>query len=178
MRRAFGTLLVLASIAATSSKVSAQQGIYMLVDSIRGDLVAPHDREFKLSSFVSSAASASTVSTGTTSGLSSGKPTFPPVKVSMAFRALPSASFNRSVVLGTRMPSIEIRHYNSTNRMFYKTVYENVNFTNVTTEGADEAQQTIEFVYGRVKWFAPTDPARANAPVQIACWDVTMVARC
>jgi len=82
------------------------------------------------------------------------------------------------VAAGTRLPSIEIRLYNSSNRMFYKTVFENVYLTSVAIEGSDEAQQQIEFLYSRVKWFAPTDPAGLNAPVQVACWDLAQARGC
>ena len=84
----------------------------------------------------------------------------------------------RYVAAGTKMPSIEIRLYNATNRMFYKTVFENAYFTNVATEGADEAHQQVEFVYSRVKWFAPPDPAGLTAPIQAGCWDLALAKSC
>jgi len=98
--------------------------------------------------------------------------------VSMRFHAASNASISRYVAAGTKMPSVEIRLYNASNRMFYKTVFENVYFTNVATEGADEAHQQVEFVYSKVKWFAPPDPAGLNAPVQAGCWDLTLAKSC
>ena len=175
MRRVSAASFAFMFFAATSSTLSAQQSIYMLVDSIRGDQPAPHDREFKLNSF--SSASANTATIGAT-GATTGKATFSPVKVSMPFPVASSASFYRSVAAGTRLPAIEIRLYNATNRMFYKTVFESVFLTNVATEGSDEALQQIEFVYSRVKWFASPDPAGLNAPVQVGCWDLTLVKSC
>jgi type VI protein secretion system component Hcp len=175
MRRVSAVWFALLLFAATSSTLSAQQSIYMLVDPITGDQPAPHVGEFKLNSF--SSASANTATFGAT-GVTTGKATFSPVKVSMRFQAGSSASFSRSVAAGTRLPAIEIRLYNATNRMFYKTVFENVFLTNVATEGSDEALQQIEFVYSRVKWFAPSDPAGLNAPVQVGCWDLTVAKSC
>jgi len=163
--------------AAFSSTLSAQQSVYMFVDSIRGDQPAPHDREFKLNSFSSALANTTSIG-GATAGVTVGKVAVSPVKVSMRFHAASNASFSRSVAAGTRMPSVEIRLYNATNRMFYKTVFENVYFTNVATEGADEALQQVEFVYSRVRWFAPPDPAGLNAPLQAGCWDLTLAKSC
>ena len=177
MRRVSAVWFALLLFAATSSTLSAQQSIYMLVDSIRGDQTASHDREFKLNSFSSASANTATIG-GATGATTTGKATFPPVKVSMRFHAASNASFYRHVAAGTRLPAIEIRLYNATNRMFYKTVYETVFLTSVTTEGSDEALQQIEFVYSKVKWFAPTDPAGLNAPVQVGCWDLAQVRSC
>jgi type VI protein secretion system component Hcp len=176
MRSVTRVWFALLVVAATSSTLSAQQSIYMLVDSIRGDQPAPHDREFKLNSF--SSATTNTISTGsTTIGAATGKSSFSPVKVSMRSNAASSASFFRSVAAGAKLPSIEIRLYNST-RMFSKTVFENVYLTNVSSEVSDEAQQQIEFVYSRVKWFASPDPAGLNPPVQVGCWDVASAKGC
>jgi type VI protein secretion system component Hcp len=177
MRKVSAVWLALLLFAATSSTLSAQQGIYMLVDEIRGDQPAPHDREFKLNSFSSASANSASISSAT-SGVTVGKATFSPVKVSMRFQPLSSASFYRSVAAGTRLPAIEIRLYNATNRMFYKTVFENVFLTNVATEASDEALQQIEFVYSRAKWFASSDAAGLNAPVQVGCWDLTLGRSC
>lgn len=176
MRRVSAVWTALLLSAAFSTTLSAQQSVYMFVDSIRGDQPAPHDREFKLNSF--SSALANTTSIGGATGMTVGKVTVSPVKVSMRFHAASNASFSRSVAAGTRMPSVEVRLYNATNRMFYKTVFENVYFTNVATEGADEALQQVEFVYSRVKWFAPPDPAGLNAPVQAGCWDLALAKSC
>lgn len=177
MRRVSAAWFALMLFAATSSTLSAQQSIYMLVDSIRGDQPAPHDREFKLNSFSSASANAATIS-GATAGVATGKATFTPVKVSMRFQALSSAIFYRNVAAGTRLPAIEIRFYNSSNRMFYKTVFENVLLTSVATEAADEALQQIEFAYSRVRWFAPPDAAGLNPPAQVGCWDLAMGRGC
>ena len=177
MRRVSAVWVALLLSAAASSTLSAQQSVYMFVDSIRGDQPAPHDREFKLNSF-SSALTNTTSTSGATSGVAIGKAAFSPVKVSMRFHAASNAAFSRSVAAGTKMPSVEIRLYNASNRMFYKTVFDNVYFTNVATEGSDEAVQQIEFVYSKVKWFAPPDPAGLNAPVQVGCWDLTLVKSC
>jgi type VI protein secretion system component Hcp len=148
----------------------------MLVDSIRGDQVAPHDREFRVNSFSSGLSNTTSVTTGAT-GIAVGKASFSPVKVSMRFHAASNAAFSRSVAAASKMPSVEIRLYNST-RMFYKWVFENVYFTSVATEGADDASQQVEFVYTRVKWFAPPDPAGLNAPVQAGCWDLATAKAC
>jgi type VI protein secretion system component Hcp len=147
----------------------------MAVDGIAGDQVAPHVGEFKLNSF--SAGTENTIAIGSaTNGAGAVKAAFPAVKVSMRFNAVSSPSFYRAVAAGTRLPSIEVRFYNS--RMFYKTVFENVFLTNVSTQASDEASQELEFVYSRVRWFAPTDPAGVNAPVQVACWDVALATKC
>ena len=177
MRRVSAVWFALLLFAATSSTLSAQQSIYMLVDPITGDQPAPHVGEFKLNSFSSASANTATIG-GATGAATTGKATFPAVKVSMRFQPASSASFYQSVAAGTRLPAIEIRLYNATNRMFYKTVFENVFLTNVATEGSDEALQQIEFVYSRVKWFAPSDPAGLNAPVQVGCWDLTVAKSC
>ena len=177
MRRISAVCLALVLVAATSSTLSAQQSIYMLVDSIRGDQTAPHNREFKLSSFSSASSNPTTISSAT-SGVATGKTAFSPVKVSMRFHAPSSGAFNRSLALGTKLPSIEIRHYNAANAMFYKTVYENVFLTSVSSEGSDEAQQQIEFVFMKVKWFASPDASGATAPAQIGCWDLVMYRTC
>lgn len=176
MRRVTRVWFALLVFAATSSTLSAQQSIYMLVDSIRGDQPAPHDREFKLNSF--SSATTNTIGTGsTTFGVAAGKASFSPVKVSMRTNVASSPSFFRSVAAGTKLPSIEIRLYNST-RMFNKTVFENVYLTNVSSEVSDEAQQQIEFVFSRVRWFASPDAAGLNPPVQVGCWDLALGKAC
>jgi type VI protein secretion system component Hcp len=176
MRGLSAVCFTLLLFAATSSTLPAQQSIYMLVDSIRGDQPAPHDREFKLNSFSSASTSSTTISSATAGGI--GRATFAPVKVSMRFHPASSATFNRFLAAGKSLPSVEVRLYNSSNRMFYKTVYENVYLTNLATEGADEAQQQIEFVFTKVKWFAPSDPAGLNAPVQSGCWDLAQNRTC
>jgi type VI protein secretion system component Hcp len=111
MRRVSAVWFALLLVAATSSTLSAQQSIYMLVESITGDQPAPHAGEFKLNSFSSASANSVSISS-VTSGATTGKATFSPVKVSMRFQAASSASFYRSVAAGTRLPSIEIRLYN------------------------------------------------------------------
>jgi type VI protein secretion system component Hcp len=177
MRRISAVWFAFLLFAATSSTLSAQQSIYMLVDPIKGVEPGPHSGEFKLNSF--SSASANSMSIGSvTSRATGGKATFPPVKVSMRFQPVSSASFYESVAAGTRLPSIEIRLYNTSNRMFYKTVFENVFLTNVATEASDEALQQIEFVYSRARWFASPDAAGLNAPVQVGCWDLTLAKSC
>ena len=164
-------------IGATAATLSAQQSIYMTVDPIKGDQPAPHAGEFRLNSFAAAATSAATTgATGT--GLTVSKPEFSAVQVSMRYNPLASASFYQSIAAGTRLPSIEIRFYNSTNRLVSKTIFENVLLTKVTTEGSDEAQQTLEFVYSKSRWFAPTDAAGQTAPVQVACWDQASATRC
>ena len=177
MRRVSAVWMAVLFIAATSSTVSAQQSIYMLVETIGGDQAGAHRGEFKLNSFSSASANATTIGS-VAMGSGTGKATFSPVKVSMRFHAPSSASFYRSVAAGTKLPSIEIRLHNASDAMFYKTVYENVYLTNIATEGADEAVQQLEFVYSRVKWFASPDPAGLKPPVQVACWDVTLVRGC
>lgn len=175
LRRVAAVSFALFLLAATSSSASAQHSIYMLVDSIRGDQTSPHDREFRLNSYSSGIENSVTLgSTGTTTA----KAVFSPVKVSMRFHATSSPSFARIVTTGTKLSSIEIRMYNATNRMFYKTVYENVHLTSVVTEGSDESQQEISFVYGRVRWFAPTDPAGLTPPVSVGCWDQALNRGC
>jgi type VI secretion system secreted protein Hcp len=175
MRTVTQSLAVLL-VAVLSSSLSAQQSIYMMVDPIKGDQAAPHAGEFKLNSF--SAASANSVALGSaTTGLAAGKASFSPVKVSLPFTATSSPLFSKSLASGAVLPSIEIRFYNST-RMFYKTVYENVYLTNVATEGSDVGTQEIDFIFSRVRWFAPSDPAGLTAPVQVGCWDVTLSKGC
>ena len=177
LKRISGVWCALLLLAAASSTVSAQQSVYMLMDPIRGDQPAPHDREFKLSSFSSS--SMTTVSPNSVAGdMTAAKPTFSSVKVSMRYHAASGPLFRRAIAAGTKLPSVEIRHYNSTNRLLYKTVFENVYLTSVATEAADEAQEMIEFVYSRVRWFAPIDAAGLTVPVQGACWDVALVKIC
>jgi len=157
LRRASPVWFALLLSAAASSTVSAQQSTYMMVDAITGDQVAPHQGEFKLSGF--SLGFANTVSLyGTLSGSGVGKATFVPVKVTMHFDSFASPAFYRNLAMGTKMASVEIRFYNLT-RMFYKTVFENVYLTNVSTNASDDASQEIEFAYSRVRWLAPTDPA-------------------
>ena len=176
MRRITGVWFALLLVAVISSTLSAQQSIYMMVESIKGDQPAPHDGEFKLNSF--SSASENTATVGGVTGVTAGRATFSPVKVSMRFHALSSPSFYRNVAAGTKLPSIEIRLYNASNRMFSKTVFENVFLTKVATEASDEGLQQIEFVYSRVKWFAPPDPTGLSAPVQVGCWDLALARGC
>ena len=176
MRKIPAVLVALFLVAAGSSTLSAQQSVYMLVDSIKGDQPAPHDSEFRVNSVSSGAANATTFSS--TGGLAAGKPSFSPVKVSMRFHAGSTAAFYRFLALGKRIPSVEIRFYNSSNRVFYKTVYENVFLTNLSSDAADEAMQQVEFNFMRVRWFAPPDPAGLNPPVQTGCWDIALLKTC
>ena len=175
MKRVSAACFTLLLSICVPSSLFAQQSVYMLVDSIRGDQPSPHDREFKLSSFSSGVTN--TVTFGSM-GLTAGKAVFSPVKISMRLHPASSASFHRGVAAGSRLPSIEVRLYSSTNRIFYKTVYENAVLTNVSTEGSDEAQLQVEFVYTRVKWFASSDLAGTTPPVQIGCWDVALIRGC
>lgn len=175
MGRVTRVWFALLGFAATSSSLSAQQSVYMLVDPIKGDQAAPHTLEFKLNSFSSDVQNSVTISSAT--GTAIGKASLNRVTVSMGFNAVASPSFNKSLAAGTRLPSIEVRFYNST-RMFYKTVFENVYLTRVLTEGSDTATQQIEFAYVRAKWFAPTDAAGLNTPVQIGCWDQSLNTSC
>jgi type VI protein secretion system component Hcp len=177
MRRAQTVWLTILLSVATSSTLSAQQSIYMLVDSIKGAEPAPHTGEFKLNDFSFGTTNPISLSTSTSGG-SVGKAAFSPVKVSMRFNAPTSPSFYRHAAAGMRLPSIEIRLYNSSGKMFYKTVFENVILTSLQLQGADEAMQTMEFVYSRVKWFAPPDAAGLNPPQQLGCWDIATNARC
>ena len=166
---AFSTALLVATGAST---VSAQQGPYMVVSQLPGDQPAPHTGEFKLTSFSHAAASPVSFSTGATPSV--GKVAFSPVKISMRFHGTSHAMFNKMLTAGTRLPSIEIRLYNSTNRMYQKTVYEDVFITNVANEVSDEGVQNIEFVFVRVKWFASPDATGVPAPTQVASWDVAL----
>jgi Hemolysin-coregulated protein (uncharacterized) len=148
----------------------------MTVDAIQGDqTVAPHIGEFKLNS-ASMGFQALTSSLSST-GTSVGKATYAPVKIQMHLNGLLSPKLSTYLAMATRVPTVEIRLYNST-KMYYKTVFENVFFTNVSTESADDGVQNIEFAYGRVRWFAPTDLAGLTAPVQVGCWDVMLYAKC
>ena len=176
MRRVSGVLFALVFFAATASTLSAQQSIYMLVDSIKGDQVAPHDREFKLNAVSFGSTNTSSISTSTT-GMTAGKAAFGPVKVSMRFHPQSFGSFNKHLAAGTKLPSIEIRHYNSTNKVFYKTVFEGVYLLSVATAASDESVEEFEFTYSRVKWSATPDPAGLN-PLQTSCWDILLLKSC
>ncbi len=178
MKRVSAVWLSLVVFAAVSSTASAQHNAYMLVDQIAGDQPAPHAKEFKLNGFSSVAEMPPMVMGSTGSGISAGKPSFQPVKVSMPFYAASSGPFHRTLATGKALPSIEIRFYNSTNRMFYKTVYENAFLTRVAVDGADEMQQVVEFVFGRVRWFASSDAGGLTAPAPIACWDLAEAKSC
>ena len=156
--------------------LSAQQSVYMMVDSINGDQVAPHNREFKLNSFSFATTNSMTISTAT-GGAGASKAAFGAVKISMRLNAATTPAFHKHLVAGTRLPSIEIRLYNATNRVFYKTVFESAYLTSITTEGADESVQTIEFVYIRARWVMPADPA-AGASEKSACWDIVLNRSC
>jgi type VI secretion system Hcp family effector len=161
----------------TSSTLAAQTSIYMTVDGIPGDqTAAPHGGEFMLSSASMGMQNTATLS-GAASGYAVGKATHAPVKVQMHFKALASPKFSLDLVTGTRVPSVEIRLYKSTG-LFYKTVFENVYVTSVSTDASDDPVQSVEFVYSRVRWFASPDAAGLTAPVQVACWDVATNAKC
>jgi type VI protein secretion system component Hcp len=176
MKRITGVLFASLLFAGAASTLSAQQSIYMFVDSIRGDQVTPHDREFKLNSYSSALMNAISVGSAST-GAAAGRASSSPVKISMRANPASTAAFFRHVAAGTRLPSIEIRFYNST-RMFSKTVFENAYLTNIATEAADETQQEIEFVYSRVKWFASPDASGLTPPVQTGCWDFALARGC
>lgn len=175
MRRVSAVLFAASLSAAISSTLSAQQSIYMLVDSIKGDQPAPHDREFKLSAVSFASTNASSVASAST-GTVTGKAVFAPVKVSMRFHPQSFGSFNKHLAAGTKLPSIEIRHYNSTNKLLYKTVFESVYLSSVATAGSDEAVEELEFNYLKVKWFASNDPV--SPPQQVACWDIVQNRSC
>lgn len=177
MRRVSGVLFAVLLFAASGSTLSAQQSIYMMVDSIKGDQVAPHDREFKLNAVSFGSTNASSITSATT-GMGTGKAVFGPVKVSMRFHPQSFGSFNKHLAAGTKLPSVEIRYYNSTNKVFYKTVFESVYLSSVATAGADEAFEELEFNYSKAKWFASPDPAGLNPPLQTACWDITLNKSC
>ena len=176
MRRLSAVLFSLFLVAATSSKLSAQQSIYMVLDSVRGDQPAPHTNEFKLTSYSAGASNATSMTS--TTGLTAGKASFAPVQVSMRFVPLSSGSLHRLMALGSRLTSVEIRFYNSTNRMFFRTVYENVFLAKLATDAADEAQQQIEFNYAKVTWYSSPDATGAIAPAKVGCWDIAAYRAC
>ncbi len=176
MKRVSGVWFTILLLAATGSTLSAQQGIYMLVDPIVGDQVQiPHKGEFKLNSFSFSVVNTSTPISGS---LSVGKATFQGVKVSMRLHGASVATFSKNLIAGTKLTAIEIRHYNATNVMVYKTVFEGLLLTNVAMEGSDETVEQLEFIYSRMKWFAPPDPAGLQPPAQLGCWDVLLNRAC
>ena len=175
MKRISAMWFAMALVVASASTVSAQQGTYMLVEGINGDQVAPHAREFKVNSVISAATVAMTLSS---TGLAAGKATFAPVKVSMPFHGPTNPLFYRSLVTGMKIPAIEVRFYNSMNRMFYKTVYGNALVTGVSTQAADDAAQEVDFVYTTVRWFASPDASGSTAPAQIGCWDIAAARAC
>jgi type VI protein secretion system component Hcp len=175
MRRCSALFSSLLLVAATSSVAAAQQTVYMVVDQIRGDQPAPHDTEFKLNSYAYN--SNNTVSTSATAGMTAGKPTFGPLKVSMRFPLLAHPLFQKTLALGTRLNFVEVRLYNS-GRLYYKTVFENVFVTSVSTAGADDVLQEVEFAYGRVRWLGSNDVSGATVPAQIGCWDLTLAKAC
>jgi hypothetical protein len=143
----------------------------MVVDSIRGLEPAPHMGEFRLNSFSAGASNSSSLASGRTD-MTAGKATFAPAKVSLRLPPAASGQFYRHLAAGTRLPSLEIRFYNSGNRVFYRLLYESVQLTSVGTEASDEAQLQVEFSYSKARWFAPPDPAGMTTPVQVACWDI------
>jgi type VI protein secretion system component Hcp len=176
MRRFSPVLFILLLLAAASSKASAQQSIYMVLDSIKGDQPAPHANEFRLTSYSASASNSTSMLSGT--GMSAGKASFGPVKASMRFVPLSNGSLHRLMALGSRLGTVEIRFYNSTNRVFYRTVYESAFLTNLAMDAADEAQQQMEFNYSKVTWYASPDASGAVAPVKIGCWDIAAYRSC
>jgi type VI protein secretion system component Hcp len=135
--------------------------------------VAPHDGEFKVNSFSYGATNTASVTTGTT-GLSAGKISFGPLKISMFFTPAANFPFHRAAALATPLSSVEIRQFNST-RLYYKTVFENALITSITTEGSDGTSQNIEFTYGRVRWF--TADATGNA-TPAGCFDIALNKTC
>jgi type VI protein secretion system component Hcp len=173
MKRVRGVWFTLLVCAATASSLSAQQSIYMMVDSIAGDQAAPHKGEFRVNSVSFAASNTTTIGTGST-GIAAGKAVLGPVSVSMRFNAGSTPKFFKNVIGGVKLPSIEIRHYSSTGQMTYKTVFENVFLSKVAMEASDEAVQQIDFTYMRVKWFAPPDAAGVAPPVQVGCWDIAL----
>jgi type VI protein secretion system component Hcp len=122
------------------------------------------------------ASNQTSVSSG--AGLSAGKAVFGPVKASMRFVPMTSGSLHRMLALGSRMGTVEIRFYNSTNRVFYRTVYENAFLTNIAMDAADEAQQQIEFTYSKVTWYSSPDATASVAPVKVGCWDIAAYRSC
>ena len=65
MSRVTRACFALSIFVATSSTLSAQQSIYMLVDPIKGVEPAPHSGEFKLNSFSSASANSVSISSVT-----------------------------------------------------------------------------------------------------------------
>jgi len=170
MRRAIAVWSTLFLVAAASSKVAAQQSVYLVVDSVKGDQPAPHDGEFRLNSFAYASTNATSI-TSVSGGMSAGKASFGPVQVAMHFTPGSIAAFQRLLAMGRRVPSVEVRLYNS-GRLYAKTVFENAFVTSVKTEGSDDINQEIEFVYGRIKWFA-ADASGTIASSPTGCWDLT-----
>jgi len=176
LKRFSGFLCAALLVAVTAPTLSAQQTLYMWTDAAIGDQGGIHVGEFKLKGFSNSVTNEVMLSS---TSLNVGKASFAPAKVSMTMPQAASASFYKSIGMGTRLATLEIRLYNnSTNRMFYKTVYENVYLTKVGVEGADENVQQLEFIYQRVRFFASPDATGATPPAQIGCWDVLLVKIC
>ena len=175
MRRRSALFFAVLLVAATSSRVAAQQNAFLFIDGIKGDQVAPHDSEFKLNSF--SYNFTNTVSTSATAGMTAGKASLGPLKVSMHFPLAAHPLFQKNLALGTKLNSVEVRLFNS-GRMFYKMIFDNAFVTSVSTGGADEVSQDVEFAYSRVRWFSSPDISGATPPVQIACWDMALARTC
>ena len=174
MNKLSAAFLALMISAAISSDLPAQGTLYMHVESVPGDQPRPHEGEFRLNSYAAAATNSVTVG-GT--GLTSGKASFVPAKAWMKLSPASSASFHRAVATGSRLPFIEVRFYNSSGQMYYKTVYEDVFISGVSTEAAaDDVVQQLEFIGTRIKWFASPDASRA--PTQAGCWDVAANRSC
>lgn len=158
-------------VAATAVSLSAQQTPYLTVNGIKGNQTGlVHVGQFKLTGFENAGTNPAIV--GGVTGLSAGKVSFSKIRVSLPLDPPTMGLFWMRMAQGTHIPSAEIGVYDSADKLFYKIELNDVMVDAISTSGADGVNASIDFVFGRIKWWgaSPTAPTQF---VVIGSWDVT-----
>jgi type VI secretion system secreted protein Hcp len=174
MKRIAGPWFVALLVSTTAVSLSAQQATYLKVSGLNPNPSAgAHAGELKLSAFENAGTNPTSISTAT-SGLRAGKASFSNIKVMLPLDPATVGWFWQKMATGARIDSVEIRLYNSTGKLFYKTVLQDVIVAAVSTAGGDDANTSIEFAFSRIIWFgtSPRDPAQV---VSVGGFDIAKV---
>jgi type VI protein secretion system component Hcp len=175
MKKIAGPWFVALLVSTTAVSLSAQQTTYLRVAGLSPNPGAgTHVGELKLLAFENAGSNGATLLATTGGAVRAGKVSFPNIKVALPLDPATVGWFWQKMALGARVDSVEIRLYNSTGKLFYKTVVQDVTIASVSTSGAEDANTSIEFAFSRIIWFgtSPRDPTQL---VGIGGWDVAKV---
>lgn len=169
MKRSEGILFALVVAAIPVASLSAQNNAYLKIDGIMASLPAPHDSTIKLMAYENAATNSMTIGSGST-GLMTGKAAFAPLKVAMVYDPLIVPLLYSHMARGTRSPTVEVRVYDSADKLKYKIELTDAFITAVNTSAAGEVNTSFEIIYSTIRWWA----LKNGTMTPIAGWNIVM----